>query len=167
MRIALVILFLISAVTSFSQRYNIEIIGIKNGLLHSLVTGIDQDEQGRIWLSTGGGLCCYNGFEFKYLTTRDGLNYTRLTDVVVDGIGNIWTGSLFGLNMVRWNKVLSIPKDSIGEVVSLDKSSNGVWGLSNYGIFNVIYINGQLKIKRYQLPALLILPLVLSFRIDN
>ena len=153
MRIALVILFLISAVTSFSQRYNIEIIGIKNGLLHSLVTGIDQDEQGRIWLSTGGGLCCYNGFEFKYLTTRDGLNYTRLTDVVVDGIGNIWTGSLFGLNMVRGNKVLSIPKDSIGEVVSLDKSSNGVWGLSNYGIFNVIYINGQLKIKRYQLPV--------------
>jgi ligand-binding sensor domain-containing protein len=105
MRIALVILFLISAVTSFSQRYNIELFGIKNGLLHSLVTGIDQDEQGRIWLSTGGGLCCYNGFEFKYLTTREVLNYTRLTDVVVDGIGNIWTGSLFGLNMVSGNKI--------------------------------------------------------------
>jgi len=138
---------------SIAQRYNIEIIGLKDGVLHSLVTGIDQDAQGKVWLSTGGGLCNYNGFEFKYLTTRDGLNYTRLTDVAVDAEGNIWAGSSLGLNMVRGNRILTIPKDTIGEVVSLGKSNYGVWVLSNKGVFRVAYGKDKLEILQYSLPV--------------
>jgi len=153
MRFTVVLYLLSLSVVSFAQRYNIEIIGLKNGLLHSLVTGIDQDTQGKVWLSTGGGLCSYNGFEFKYLTTRDGLNYTRLTDVAVDAEGNIWAGSSLGLNMVRGNRIFKISKDTIGEVASLGKSNNGVWVLSNRGVFRVTFIKKKFEITQYSLPA--------------
>ncbi|HOK60114.1 ligand-binding sensor domain-containing protein [Tenuifilum sp.] len=153
MRFTIVLSLLSLSVVSFAQRYNIEIIGLKTGLLHSLVTGIDQDTQGKVWLSTGGGLCNYNGFEFKYLTTRDGLNYTRLTDVAVDAEGNIWASSSLGLNMVRGNRILTIPKDTIGEVASLGKSSNGVWVLSNRGVFRVAFSKDKFDIIQYSLPV--------------
>lgn len=153
MRFTLVIYLFCLSTVSIAQRYNIEIIGLKNGLLHSLVTGIDQDKQGRVWLSTGGGLCSYNGFEFKYLTTKDGLNYTRLTDVAADNDGNIWTGSSLGLNLIRGNRILSISRDTIGEVVSLGKSNKGVWVLSNKGIFKVCYNTGKIETKQYKLPV--------------
>ena len=153
MRLALLACYLISSLTSFPQRYNIEIIGLKNGLLHSLVTGIDQDKQGKIWLSTGGGLCSYNGFEFNYLTTRDGLNYTRLTDVATDGDGNIWAGSSQGLNLIRGDRIFSLSKDTIGEVVSLGKSKKGIWVLSNRGVFKVTYNKDRFEALHYSLPA--------------
>lgn len=153
MRLAFLACYLISSLASFSQRYNIEIIGLKNGLLHSLVTGIDQDKQGKIWLSTGGGLCSYNGFEFNYLTTRDGLNYTRLTDVATDDDGNIWASSSQGLNLIRGNRIFSLPKDTIGEVVSLGKSKKGIWALSNKGVFKVTYSKERFEVLHYSLPV--------------
>lgn len=152
MRIASLICLMFSSLLSYPQRYNIEIIGIKNGLLHSLVTGIDQDKQGRVWLSTGGGLCGYNGFEFKYFTTKDGLSYTRLTDVVSDEDGNVWTGSSLGLNLLRGDKIISISKDTIGEIVSLCKSTKAIWAISNKGIFRVSYTDGNLKWQYFSLP---------------
>lgn len=159
MRFAIITCFIISSLMSFAQRYNIEIIGLKDGLLHSLVTGIDQDKQGKVWLSTGGGLCNYNGFEFKYLTTRDGINNTRLTDVAVDAEGNIWASSSLGLNMVRGDRILTIPKDTIGEVASLGKSNQGVWVLSNKGVFRVAYSKEKFEIIQYSLPVNLSLAL--------
>lgn len=159
MRFAIITCFIISSLMSFAQRYNIEIIGLKDGLLHSLVTGIDQDKQGKVWLSTGGGLCNYNGFEFKYLTTRDGINNTRLTDVAVDAEGNIWASSSLGLNMVRGDRILTIPKDTIGEVASLGKSNQGVWVLSNKGVFRVAFSKEKFEIIQYSLPVNLSLAL--------
>ena len=52
-----------------AQSYNFVRFGVCEGLLHSLVTGITQDKRGDIWMSTGGGLCRFDGVEFKYITT--------------------------------------------------------------------------------------------------
>lgn len=120
-------------IVSFAQQYNVEIIGLKNGLFHFLVTGMDQGSQGTVWLSTGGGLCNHNGYEFKYLTTRDGLNYTRLTDVSVNAQGNFGVSSVLGLNMIGEGRILTISKDKIGKVIYFGKLNNGSYILTNRG----------------------------------
>ncbi len=84
---------LVFALQLQAQHYNIVKFGVREGLLHSLVTGIAQDKRGDIWMSTGGGLCRFNGVEYSYITTKDGLNFTRLTCVATDDDDNVWVGS--------------------------------------------------------------------------
>ncbi|QKG80276.1 SpoIIE family protein phosphatase [Tenuifilum thalassicum] len=152
MRSVISILLLFTGICSFSQQYNLEILGIKRGLLHSVVTGIDQDNQGRVWLSTGGGLCNYNGYEFNYYTTKDGLNYTRLTDVVVDEMGGVWAGSTLGINYLFGGKVYSVPKDSVGGALSFSRSTNGIWVLSDRGVYKLGFYNQRININGWPLP---------------
>ncbi len=153
MKLSLTWLLLFSGLVSFAQRYNIQYIGVKDGLQHSLVTGIDQDAQGRVWLSTGGGLCSYNGVDFTYITTRDGLNYTRLTDVVVELNGNVWTSSAHGVNLIRGSTITGISAAHLGEVTALGKSDKGVWALSNKGVFKIYHTDSGLFYHFYSLPS--------------
>jgi len=128
----------------YSQQFNIERIGIKEGLLHSLVTGIDQDSQGRVLLSTGGGLCRYDGLEFSYVTTWNGISYSRLTDVVAERNGNVWVGSILGIDLIRGNRVFKIPSSTVGETHTFCKSDEGIWALTSKGVFNLRFKNDSI-----------------------
>lgn len=73
-----------------------------NGL-RAGVKDITQDQAGVLWLGTyGSGLCRYDGVEFTYYTTEQGLTDNTIDVVLVDAEDRIW--------LQQWN----------GEVVSFD-----------------------------------------------
>jgi ligand-binding sensor domain-containing protein len=140
-----------------AQHYNIVKFGVREGLLHSLVTGISQDKRGEIWMSTGGGLCHFNGVEFNYLTTKEGLNFTRLTCVAADDDNNIWVGSSKGINFIC-GKIIQSVSDSLinGEIVAISPAGGSkVWVVTNNGLYKLQYLKGnfsvyQIKITSFQ-----------------
>jgi ligand-binding sensor domain-containing protein/serine phosphatase RsbU (regulator of sigma subunit) len=138
----------------FAQNFNIVKLGVREGLLHSLVTGITQDSRGDIWLSTGGGLCRYNGVDFEFITTKDGLKFTRLTCVASDLDNNIWVGSSKGLNLIIGKTILSIPDSIISsEIVTISAAGNSsVWVASVSGLYKVMYTNEMFTSQKIHIP---------------
>ena len=120
-----------------AQSYNIVKFGVREGILHSLVTDITQDNRGDIWLTTGGGLCRYNGVDFEYFTTKNGLNSTRLTCVSTDDDDNIWIGSSNGLNFIQGKKVLLVNSSLLSnEIISISSAGKSkVWVIASNGLF--------------------------------
>jgi ligand-binding sensor domain-containing protein/serine phosphatase RsbU (regulator of sigma subunit) len=139
----------------FAQNFNIVKLGVREGLLHSLVTGITQDKRGDIWMSTGGGLCRYNGVDFEYITTRNGLKSTRLTCVATDEDDNIWVGSSKGLNLIIGKSIHSIPDSLIGsEVLAISSAGSlSVWVATVDGLYKVCNTNGVFSSTKVYAPT--------------
>lgn len=142
-------------VKAYAQHYNVVNIGVRDGLLHSLVTGVAQDKRGNIWMSTGGGLCKYNGVEFLNYTTRDGLNFTRLTCVATDDNNNVWVGSSRGLNLVVGNTILSVDEFRLNnEIIAIAPAEESlVWVISNTGLFKVQFTDNKFHVEKIDLPS--------------
>lgn len=146
---------LVVALPLHAQHYNIVKFGVREGLLHSLVTGIAQDKKGDIWMSTGGGLCRFNGVEYSYITTRDGLNFTRLTCVATDDDDNVWVGSSKGINFIHGNAVFSVNSSLIGnEILTIASAGRtSVWTVTNDGLFNVQYSGRDFLVSKVNVPS--------------
>ncbi len=142
------------AIQLHAQHYNIVKFGVREGLLHSLVTGIVQDKRGDIWMSTGGGLCRFNGVEYSYITTRDGLNFTRLTCVATDDDDNVWVGSSKGINFIHGNTILSVNSKSIeSEILTIVSAGNSsVWVVTNDGLFKIHYTGVDFIVSKVNIP---------------
>ncbi len=145
---------LVFALQLYAQHYNIVKFGVREGLLHSLVTGIAQDKRGDIWMSTGGGLCRFNGVEYSYITTRDGLNFTRLTCVATDDDDNVWVGSSKGINFIHGNTILSINSKLIeSEILTIVSAGNSsVWVVTNDGLFEIHYTGVDFIVSKVNIP---------------
>ncbi len=139
---------------SKGQNYNILKFGVREGVLHSLVTGITQDQRGEIWMSTGGGLCRFNGFEFQYYTTKDGLNFTRLTCVATDEDDNIWVGSSKGLNFFNGKTISSVNEWlSKSDVLSISSAGRSkVWVITSSGLYKVTHISNDFRVDSIYIP---------------
>lgn len=100
----LTILFLfISAIVAFAQSaIELEEYNVDRGLSQSLVTFIEQDSRGFLWVGTGEGLNRFNGFEFKqYFKEVDNaksINNNTIRGLAADKKGGIWVGTDIGLN---------------------------------------------------------------------
>lgn len=138
-----------------AQSYNFVWFGVREGLLHSLVTGITQDRRGDMWMSTGGGLCRFNGVEFEYFTTRDGLNFTRLTCVTTDEDDNIWVGSSQGLNFICGKSIRAIHDSLIkSEVLAISSAGKSmIWVVTNSGLFKVKYVDNKFVVAKTTIPS--------------
>lgn len=81
MKVVLFILvsFLLSFNTSWSQRYSFVQFSTPEGLPQSQVNAIIQDELGYMWVGTLGGLAKFNGKEFINYSTSNGLLSNRIT----------------------------------------------------------------------------------------
>jgi ligand-binding sensor domain-containing protein len=67
------------------------------GLSGPQVTGIIEDRQGNIWVSTIGGISRYDGKRFTNFTEQDGLPSNAVWSLYEDSKGTIWAGTLNGL----------------------------------------------------------------------
>lgn len=67
------------------------------GLGGTQVTGIMEDQQGRLWLTTNGGVSVYDGETFTNYTQKDGLPSNWAWSILEDRSGQIWVGTLEGL----------------------------------------------------------------------
>ena len=65
--------------------------GVADGLPRSMIVAILQDQQGALWLGTGGGgLVRFDGSSFTTYTQADGLASDDMSELVEDGRGDLW-----------------------------------------------------------------------------
>lgn len=78
------------------------VFSIKDGLPNTSVSGILQDKQGFIWLGTQGGLCRYDGSEFKTYINEpfndSSLSGDLVQTIYLDDDDTLWVGTYAGLN---------------------------------------------------------------------
>ena len=88
--LSFVLLFVAGTVSS--QEYRTSNFGINEGLLHSFVYTINQDNRGYIWVGTGEGLCRFNGFTFSKDFILDSLAGEVAGVSYKDTRGVLWFG---------------------------------------------------------------------------
>ena len=76
----------------------------EDGLPSMEVYKVQQDTNGYIWIGTAGGLCRYDGYEFKTLTTKDGLPNNEVLNLKLDSHNRLWIGSFGPLCYLKDNK---------------------------------------------------------------
>jgi len=98
------IVFIALFLTAYSfqvsaQNYNFQYLSIQKGLPQSQVYAICFDSNNYAWIGTqGGGVCVYNGVEFKYITKQDSLISNRVYSILQ--IKNeIWIGCKGGVSL--------------------------------------------------------------------
>ncbi|MEM6484652.1 MAG: EAL domain-containing protein [Pseudomonadota bacterium] len=69
---------------------------IADGLMQSVVTGITQDQDGYIWVSTFGGVNRFDGQNFLDFTVDDGLRNSLVYFMGSDDSGRVWAGDSEG-----------------------------------------------------------------------
>ncbi len=75
-----------------------------NGLSGSQVTDVMQSKDGRIWLTTYGGISVYDGKSFTNYTVKDGLRGEWMWSVYEDSKGQIWASSIEGVSILSGDK---------------------------------------------------------------
>lgn len=121
--IAFVLVMLISNY-AYSQTQNVIFnkIGMEQGLSFNMITGILQDRQGYIWVSTWNGLNRYDGYNFKIYKHIDGdstsLRVNKISSLLEDKSGRLWVGtfggglSLFNREEENFANFIHNPKDN-------------------------------------------------------
>lgn len=87
----------------FAQEYRK--FDVNYGLTQNTVSSIVQDEKGRLWIGTGNGVNCYNGYEMvRYLsssTVTQAIPGNRIRSVYVDSQNEIWLGTSAGIGKIN------------------------------------------------------------------
>src|SRR5215510_6334853 len=79
--------------TVSAQHLSIHRYSISDGLAHSSVHCIHQDQKGYLWIGTREGLSRFDGYRFTNYGARDGLGHPFVNAVAEDSRGRIWVGT--------------------------------------------------------------------------
>jgi len=106
-------IFIIKFSFLFGQTPNLRVnkYALEQGLSHRLVTRIEKDKQGFIWLATPNGLNRFDGYEFLHFSSGDGNEYP----ISADYIGEI--------EPVKDNKMAILYKDNLTKFDFFDSAS--------------------------------------------
>src|SRR5476651_2522879 len=74
------------------QKYYFQHYDIGDGLIQSQVTSVCQDKNKQIWLTTLGGINCFDSKQFSAFTIDDGLTGNSCFSLTEDKKGIIWVG---------------------------------------------------------------------------
>ncbi len=90
---------------------------------------VQRDRRGHIWATTSSGTFLYDASlrllqTFEGKNTFLGLSYRTPTE---DREGNLWFGSMAGIDMVRQSKLTALPLPSVWEDASVAVGGNTVW----------------------------------------
>jgi len=139
------IVFIVLYLTAYSfqvsgQNYNFQHLSIQKGLPQSQVYAICFDSNYYAWIGTqGGGVCIYNGTEFKYITKQDSLISNRVYSI--SQLNNeIWVGCKGGVSLFDL-KGHFIKNYRFSSPSILAKScvvfKNTIWIGSSSGVFKI------------------------------
>ncbi len=70
-----------------------QILTTEDGLVDDRVTNIYEDNLGRIWFGTVGGISIYDGSTFTNMTTEEGLLDNDINSIMQDPSGLYWVGT--------------------------------------------------------------------------
>ncbi|MCB0455800.1 MAG: hypothetical protein KDC62_10455, partial [Aequorivita sp.] len=136
------------SLVSNAQRYQFKKYKTEEGLVNNETFAIIQDSQNRIWVSTTGGISCFNGKTFKNYTTEDGLVSNLSFSIFEDSKGRIWVGTLDnGVSIIENGKITN-PKgvdfDFLGSATNILEGADGtIYIIFVKGI--VTFKNGKLE----------------------
>ena len=88
----LLYLLIIFSNITIAQNYIHKKYSVGNGLLHSKVTSVLQDDKGYVWFGTEGGLSRFDGIDFLHFYSSDGLAETSITAMMKAKDGTLWMG---------------------------------------------------------------------------
>lgn len=99
-KISFLLLFLLGfCIKGVAQRYNFEQYDIEDGLSQSQVTSIVQDSKRRLWVTTLGGISCFNGKQFTSYSKTNGLNSNFTLSLAVNRKNDLlFIGSARGIS---------------------------------------------------------------------
>ena len=107
-----------------------ESISIAQGLSQGMILDMLQDEDGFIWVATGGGLNRYDGYTFKVFTNdpynKNSLSSNNIVKLLEDSKGRIWVGTQ--------NAGVNIYDKKTGVFYRMTKNPNNPNSLSDNGI---------------------------------
>lgn len=88
---------------------NITDVGKKVGLENKLVNNFLEDTEGNIWVSTyGEGVFCLNNLYLNNFSQKDGLSNNKVLALEKDQAGQLFVGTLDGLNVLENNHFTEI-----------------------------------------------------------
>ncbi|CAM2066824.1 GHKL domain-containing protein [Sulfidibacter corallicola] len=112
------------------------------GLPHNNITDIEQDAQGRIWVSTGRGLAVEKGDGWRIWTKQDGLPANQFFLIYRDSRDHLWLSTeSAGLVRFRGNRFDvfrtrdGLFADTVFQII--EDRDRGLWFTSNYGIYHL------------------------------
>ncbi|TKG97389.1 hybrid sensor histidine kinase/response regulator [Puteibacter caeruleilacunae] len=125
---------------------------IEDGLPNNYVRCIEKDQNGYMWFGTHGGVCYYDGYQFKVfkedISDPHAILSNRVSVIECDQLGNIWVGSNKGVQLydpvheyftdVEWLNPVTGKRKKISGVVSsvCGAHDNEVWiSLRGTGLF--------------------------------
>lgn len=94
--IFLLFFILFEATTIFGQEYPYAELTSENGLPHSLVFDVFQDDKKYTWFATTNGVGKYDGHAFENFYDSDGLETSQVLAVTQTGDGRLWASSFGG-----------------------------------------------------------------------
>ena len=133
----------VCTITVQAQNNQLRAYTLEDGLPQSQVYDIVQDEIGYLWLGTqGGGLCRFNGDEFKIWNESDGLqsNYIHALTFSND---SLYIGTKNGLSIKAKNRFTNIEGPRINRIC---KINNKTYLATNIGIYEYQKKVGLVKI---------------------
>lgn len=138
---------IICCVSLSAQQYQFKKYKVEEGLVNNETFDILQDSKNRIWVSTMGGISCFNGKTFKNYTTEDGLASNISFSIFEDSKGRIWVGTHNnGVSIIENGEIKNptgIDFNSLGSVTSLLEGEDGtIYIFSVKGI--AVYKNDRL-----------------------
>lgn len=93
----LFLVFVLAPTAAYCQElYQLDQYTLKDGLPQSQVNCIAQDDRGRLWIGTNGGVAMFDGFSFSSKFSADGLVDDRINAILADQ-SDIWIGTAKGL----------------------------------------------------------------------
>ncbi len=138
MKLKILCLILLFTSQLSAQEFTFQVFSVKDGLAQSQVNALIQDQQGYLWAGTqGGGLCRFDGDEFKTYSERDGLSNNVVSCLGITPDGIIWIGTNSGLCWFDGIQFSSIPQFQGISINQLSIDSKGqVWIGCENGIFH-------------------------------
>ncbi|MEL6715591.1 MAG: two-component regulator propeller domain-containing protein, partial [Planctomycetota bacterium] len=110
-----------------------------DGLPARSVRALARTPDGFLWVGTTGGLCRFDGTEFRRYPAREfpGLAADRILALFVASDGALWVGTDRGASVLRDGRFHQVvrPEDS-EQVVGFFENGSGVWGAGD-GLFRL------------------------------
>lgn len=121
-----------------AQSYDFQTFTVENGLSQSQVLCLHQTSTGELWIGTNqGGINCYNGSNFKYITTENGLS-DNVVYTIKEADGRILAGTNNGLSIIEGRNISVLNTENglphAGVVSILVSRKKGVWLGTGKGI---------------------------------
>ncbi|UOQ99424.1 ATP-binding protein [Hymenobacter sp. 5317J-9] len=121
-----------------------------NGLVQSSVYCLGQDPEGRLWIGTQGGVCVFDGKEFRNYGGREGLPDSHVQAVAVAPDGRtVWLGQKYaGLAALGpTGRIRPVPLPGLrvpGRIAALWASQTEVWlGSNAQGVWRLRFSSGR------------------------